>query len=163
MTEGDTGTSREGGEPDTRGSHAPDVLPLAVGPVWLAIDASHAIEILGEARWIPVPSASALVPGVMAFRGRAVAVLDLGQVLPDVPRLERGTVRARTVVAETPAGAVAIPVDRVREVVSARDLEVRAARLVQGTAREVISEELCMALLDLHAVVAGLGREGENP
>jgi chemotaxis signal transduction protein len=140
--------------PDRR-SHV-DVLPIAVASIWLGLEARVAIEIVGETSWVRVPTASDLVPGVVAFRGRAVALVDLGAALPDVPRLDPKAIRARTILAETPHGTVALAVDRVREVISVRTDEIRDARLTRGAAREITAGEICMPLIDLGELLGDL-------
>ena len=65
-----------------------DVLPIGIASIWMAIPTEQAMEILGSGAWVPVPAASGLIPGVLPWRGRPVAVLDLGVVIPGVPRLD---------------------------------------------------------------------------
>ena len=130
-----------------------DLLPLGVGPSRAAIRAETAVEILGRTAWVRVPSASDLVPGVMAYRGRAVAVLDLGAALPDLSPLGSGPVRERVVVARSALGMLAIPVDHVHEVVSVPANEVREATLTRGTSFEVVIEDVPMPLVDLEGLL----------
>ena len=134
-----------------------DLLPLGVGPSWAAIRAEAAVEILGRTAWVRVPSASDLVPGVMAFRGRAVAVLDLGAALPDLSPLATGAMRDRVVVARSALGMLAIPVDHVHEMVSVPASEVREATLTRGTSFEVVIEDVPMPLVDLEGILASRG------
>jgi chemotaxis signal transduction protein len=56
-------------------------LPLQLHGVWLAIEASHVQEIVSGRAWVALPGASAEVPGVLAWRGRAIGVLDLGPLV----------------------------------------------------------------------------------
>jgi purine-binding chemotaxis protein CheW len=52
-------------------------IAFRVGGSWLAVDATQVQEILDLAPITPVPRAPPSIRGVMAFRGRVVAVLDL--------------------------------------------------------------------------------------
>ena len=139
-----------------------ELLPLGIGPIWAAIHAECAVEILGRTPWIPVPSASELIPGVIAHRGRAVAVLDLGVVLPDLPRLTARSTRERVVISRTSLGLVALPVEKVHEVVSVPSAEVREATLTRGSPFEVTIDDKAMPLVDLETILEqrGLARPG---
>lgn len=125
------------------------VLPVEVASIRLALSARAAQEILGPSPIVPVPAPSALVPGVVAWRGRPVAVLDLGAALTDLPRLEPGAPRVRTVVASTDRGMVALPVDAVQEVRSVSDDRMRPAKVTRGAEREVSLDDTWMPLVDL--------------
>lgn len=135
-------------EDDTRrGPEA--VLPVKVASIRLALSARAAQEILGPSTIVPVPAPSALVPGVVAWRGRPVAVLDLGAALADLPRLEPSTPRPRTVVASTERGMVALPVDSVQEVRAVPGDGIRPAKVTRGAELEVALDDTWMPLVDL--------------
>jgi chemotaxis signal transduction protein len=140
-------------------------IPVKVGSVWLALDALRVQEILGALEWVPIPHASPHVPGVLAWRGRAVAVFDLfllAEVTNDA--LVPGLVRARTVIVEARSCALAMPVDAVHEV---QPLGPNALRPPRATRLRHSSAEIDMfsgpvPVLDLDAVVDSLlSLEGE--
>ncbi|MCC6875752.1 MAG: chemotaxis protein CheW [Sandaracinaceae bacterium] len=87
------------------------VLPVEVAGRALAVEASATREVLGRCEITRVPGAPTGLAGVIAWRGRAVAVLDLGVLLGVAQSQER----ARTLVLEIGGHAIAIPVDRARE------------------------------------------------
>src|SRR5215471_796783 len=94
--------------------------------VWHALPAEHVREILGGRGWVAIPTVSNGVPGVIAWRGRAIAVVDLGVVQGAAPWLKSGVVRPRTVVVEARGCTVAFPVDLVREVSDVQRAELHA-------------------------------------
>ena len=91
-------------------------IPIKIGQLWLTLDAHVVQEIVGARAWVPVPHTSPLVPGVLAWRGRAVAVLDLSVLASAGEPLRPGVERARTLVVESKDCVLAMPVDLVREV-----------------------------------------------
>ncbi len=90
----------------------PLVLAVALGSRWVAVRAAHVREVLGRAAVVPIPGGREGLVGVMAWRGRAVAVLDLG---PAVGEVGLADARGRTLVLEVGSDTIAVPVDRVRE------------------------------------------------
>lgn len=111
------------------------LLPLCVGGAWLVVDAREVVEIVGASPIVGIPGTPPGVPGVVAFRGRAVAVLDLGAVRGVAAPLAPGGSRARTVLVQRGASLLALPADAVREV-----LEVPAAEIVDPEGDDPISE-----------------------
>lgn len=87
------------------------VLAAALGPRWIAVRASDIREILGRVSVVPLPSGREGLIGVVPWRGRAVAVLDLAATVGD----DTGGARARTLILELGTDTIAVPVDRVRE------------------------------------------------
>lgn len=119
------------------------VLPVTIGGGWIALAATSVWEVMGAASVTAVPGGTSGLVGVLPWRGRAVAVLDLA-VFVGGERLERS--RARTVIVGTGDETVALPVDRVREVRVADEVRpAHAARLPFAT-REVELDELVMPL-----------------
>ncbi|MFW6086808.1 MAG: chemotaxis protein CheW, partial [Myxococcota bacterium] len=129
-----------------------DLVPVRLGEVWLALEADRVLEVLGQQAWAPVPGTSPLVRGVLPWRARAVAVLDLGAAIPDVPPLEEGAPRSRLTVVRTSQGTAAVPVDAVREVCAVPHDAVRPAEATAGAAREVTVDGRWMPLVDLDAL-----------
>lgn len=98
------------------------VLPFDLGDHLLAIDATVVLEVIGPREWVALPKAPASIPGALAWRGRALALIDLG------PTLELGPVtaphtRARNLVVGLSDDSVVLTVDRVREARAATELD----------------------------------------
>jgi chemotaxis signal transduction protein len=144
-------------------------LPARIGPAWLLLDAEIIHEILGAEVWLPIPGARAEMPGVVAWRGRAIPVVDLAAPF-GFERLRNGETRARTLIASVAQCIVAVPVDAAREVhaFSTNELKpVSVTNLPYATAEAELFERV-LALVDLPRFVAEilggaapeLGREG---
>ncbi len=94
---------------------APEVvLPIEVGGWLLAVDALAVVEIFGVRPWIAIPRAPATIPGALAWRGRALALLDLGPAL-GLPGLTSGDTRLRNLVVRLRDDVVVLGADRVLE------------------------------------------------
>lgn len=91
------------------------LMPMALGEHRLAVDALAVLEILGAQQWVAIPNAPQLLPGALAWRGRAIAVFDLGPAL-ELPPLQVPTTRGRNVIVSVGDDTVAISVDRALEV-----------------------------------------------
>lgn len=91
------------------------LVPARIGPAWVLFDAEIVREILGEEAWLPIPGARAEMPGVIAWRGRAIPVVDFAAPF-GLERLGAGAGRARTLIASVAESIVAVPVDAAREV-----------------------------------------------
>src|SRR6185369_874769 len=91
------------------------LVPARVGQAWVLLDAEIIREILGAEVWLPIPGARAEMPGVIAWRGRAIPVVDLAAPFGS-ERLSAGQARARTLIASVAESVVAVPVDAAREV-----------------------------------------------
>jgi len=124
-------------------------------------------EIGGPLTWIALPTASAALPGVAAWRGRAVAVADLAAVLGAGERLAAKTGRVRTLYLQHGASMLAVPVDTVREPLVVADEDVRPPRIRNETfcIGEVEVEGHTTLVIDLGALlephrpaVAGIAR-----
>jgi purine-binding chemotaxis protein CheW len=138
------------------------LLPLQHDDVWLALPASYVQEILGSRTWVPIPGAPRAMPGVMAWRGRAVALLDLGALSGGTP-LAAGRERARTVVVTLGASTLAIPVDTVHEVQDIDEDRLRAPHATRQrfADREVDLRGLPVPVLDLPAIMRAVSpKEG---
>lgn len=128
---------------------------MRIHNVWLAIDTAHVEQILGEREWFKVPSAPLQWPGVLAWQGRAVAVLDLALVM-GLPPLVPGAVRRRTLIAHTRDCLLAIPVDEVHEAQLIADSLVRPSHATRQAyaSSEVSVNHTMMPLLDPLALVS---------
>lgn len=125
------------------------VLPIRIHDFWLALDTVQVEQILGERNWLKVPSAPPQWPGVLAWQGRAVAVLDLAFLL-GLPPLQAATMRRRTLIVKASDCLFALPVDEVHEAQSVGEGLIRplhATRQPHATS-EVVIRETVMPLLD---------------
>ena len=84
------------------------LVPARVGQTWILLDAEIIREILGAQPWLPIPGARAEMPGVIAWRGRAIPVVDLAAPF-GVERLGAGEARPRTLIAGVADSIVAVP------------------------------------------------------
>jgi chemotaxis signal transduction protein len=135
---------------------AHSLLPVQLGPLWLLIGASSVEEVLGAVPWVRIPRAHELLPGVLAWRGRALPVLDLARVL-NLPAIEDSD-RSRTLVVRAGSSTLAVPVDAAREVATFADHELHAAQVL--TSRFVRFEaelrDVLMAVVDIDALTQSM-------
>jgi chemotaxis signal transduction protein len=145
------------------------LVPARIGQAWVLLDAEIIREILGTEVWLPIPGARAEMPGVIAWRGRAIPVVDLAAPF-GIERLATGGTRARTLIASVAESIVAVPVDAAREVHAFTTTElkpVNVTTLPYAVAEAELFERV-LALIDLPRFVAEilggatpeLGREG---
>ncbi len=135
------------------------VLPVQINDRWIALDAGPIQEVLGQRPWVRIPGAPANLPGVLAWRGRAIAVLDLGAVLGVADPAVPGTAKPRAVVIQVGGSTFAILVDAAREVYEiARELvrspHATTHRFARGEI-EVLGTP--MPIVDLPALLASVG------
>jgi chemotaxis signal transduction protein len=146
-----------------------ELVPARIGQAWVLLDAEIIREILGAEVWLPIPGARAEMPGVIAWRGRAIPVVDLAAPF-GVEKLGAGGTRARTLIASVAESIVAVPVDAAREVHSFAPTELKpvsVSTLPYALAEAELFERV-LALIDLPRFVAEilggaapeLGREG---
>jgi chemotaxis signal transduction protein len=137
------------------------LIPVRVETEWLLLEAALVQEILGAQPWLSMPHARRELPGVVAWRGRAVPLLDLAAVL-GVGSLAAQETRPRTLVAETERGFLALPVDEVREVQSLSPEQLREAHAVERpfAPTEADLQGTVMPVLDLASLVATLSGGG---
>ncbi len=131
------------------------VMSFLVSERWAALDAARVWEVLGTQAWVAVPGATPRAPGVLSWRGRAVAVVDLGAVVFGAPSLVAGSPARRTLIAEAAECSLAIPAEQVREVQEVGDYRLEALHQAQLScvAGEVDLEGHPVPLIDLDAVV----------
>jgi chemotaxis signal transduction protein len=103
-------------------------VPITIDSTWVAVDMATVREIGGPITWIALPTATAALPGVAAWRGRAIAVADLAVVLGAGERLASPTGRVRTLYLQQGTSTLAVPVDAVREPLALSDEEIRPPR-----------------------------------
>lgn len=146
-------------------------VPARIGPSWVLLDADDIREILGAEPWLPIPGARAEMPGVIAWRGRAIPVVDLGAPF-GAARLGAGEQRPRTLIAAVADSVVAVPVDAAREVHAFGAAELKPVAITQLPYASAEAElfERVLAVIDLPRFVAEilggaapeLGREGAS-
>jgi chemotaxis signal transduction protein len=137
------------------------LLPLQLGKVWLALPAEHVQEILGGRGFVPIPGAPSHLPGVLPWRGRAVAVLDLAALIGVGETLLVRGHRDRNVVVSLASNTVAIPVDIVHEVREVDDDKVRPAHATSQrySSTEVDIQGFLMPVLDVPAIFAAMNAQ----
>ena len=139
-------------------------MPVQLSSIWVAVDVAHVQEVRGPLPWVPLPGAPAHLPGVVPWRGRAIAVLDLGGLLGVAPPVQPGDARPRTLIAQVGATAFAIPVEMVREVYTGVQIEEAHATTVRLAHGQVQVGGMVMPVVDLaHALAALTGAESSEP
>ena len=134
------------------------VLPVALGTTWLALAADAVQEILGTQRVIAVPGGPLGLTGVVPWRGRAIAVLDLAALLPHATALTDDG-RARIVIAGAGRDVIALPVDQVREARVADAIGAAHVTSVPRMTREVRLGDETLAVFDVVAWLDALARD----
>jgi len=131
------------------------LVPAKIGQAWVLLDAEIIHEILGTQVWLPIPGARAEMPGVIAWRGRAIPVVDLAAPFGS-EGMPVGQTRARTLIASVAGSMVAVPVDAAREVHAVAEAELRPVNLTQlpYAAAETELFERIVAVIDLPRFVA---------
>lgn len=145
------------------------LVPAKIASAWVLLEAEIIVEILGAEAWLPIPGARAEMPGVIAWRGRAIPVVDLAAPFGS-ERLNLGEPRARTLIATVAESIVAVPVDAAREVhgFSAAELKPVSVTTLPYALAEAALFERILAIIDLPRFVGEilggaapeLGREG---
>lgn len=106
------------------------LIPFRFQKQWFALEAECVEQILGEQVWMLVPGAPSLFPGVMAWRGRATAILDLSKLVhaagatTQEPRAADDRPR-RTLIAHSVGCTLGIPTDEVREALPREAAQLR--------------------------------------
>lgn len=140
------------------------LVPAKVGQAWVLLDAEIIREILGAEPWLPIPGARSEMPGVIAWRGRAIPVVDLAAPF-GCERLSPGETRSRTLIAVVADSIVAVPVDAAREVHAFADNELKPCNVTQlpyASAEAELAERV-LAVIDLprfvHEILGGAAPE----
>jgi chemotaxis signal transduction protein len=131
------------------------LVPARIGQAWVLLEAEIIREILGAEVWLPIPGARAEMPGVIAWRGRAIPVVDLAAPFGS-ERLATGESRARTLIASVADSIVAVPVDAAREVHAFAPSELKPVSItpLPYAAAEAELFERILAVIDLPRFVA---------
>jgi chemotaxis signal transduction protein len=140
------------------------LVPARIDQAWVLLDAEIIREILGAEPWLPIPGARAEMPGVIAWRGRAIPVVDLAAPF-GFERLSAGQVRPRTLIAEVAESIVAVPVEAAREVHAFTTNELRpcnVTHLPYASAEAELGERV-LPVIDLlrfvHEILGGAAPE----
>jgi chemotaxis signal transduction protein len=137
-------------------------MPVQLAKVWVAVGVAHVQEVRGPLPWVALPGAPLHLPGVVPWRGRAIAVLDLGGLLGVAPPVQAGEPRPRTLIAQVGTTAFAIPADTVREVYVGAQVDDAHATQVRIAHGQVQVGGLLMPLIDLsHALAEITGADAE--
>lgn len=109
------------------------MMPMALGEHRLAVDALAVLEILGVQQWVAIPNTPPLLPGALAWRGRAIGVFDLGPAL-ELPALRVPNTRSRNVIISAGEDTVALSVDRALEVCRIPNTDIRPIHVTSWVA-----------------------------
>jgi two-component system chemotaxis response regulator CheV len=140
------------------------LVPVELQTEWLLLESAFVREILGAQAWWPVPHGRPDFPGVIAWRDRAIPVLDLGHALGLRPLAAR-EIRERTVIVEIDRNVAALPVDAAREVHRLAETDIRPphARQRPYATAESDARGTLMTLIDLSALFAAAAHVNEGP
>ncbi len=132
-------------------------VPITIDATWIAVDMTTVREIGGPLTWIALPTASPSLPGVAAWRGRAIAVADLAALLGAGERLVAPNSRFRTLYLQQGTSTLAVPVDSVREPLTLGKDQIRAPRTRNGgfCTGEVDVEGHTTLIIDLSVLLEG--------
>jgi chemotaxis signal transduction protein len=136
----------------------PHLLPVQVQSLSIAIDARHVHEIVSPEAAVLLPGARAAIPGVMAYRGRAIALFDFAALAEGLVPLASASKRARVLVLQIGANTLAAPVDAVREVREVTPESLSPPRLTAHpfSAAEVEIDGQVMPVFDITAFLASI-------
>jgi chemotaxis signal transduction protein len=134
------------------------VMPVQLSTVWVAVGAMHLQEVRGPLPWVALPGAPAYLPGVVPWRGRAIAVLDLGGLLGVAPPVQPGDPQPRMLIAQVDTTAFAIPADAVREVYTAAKVEEGHATQIRLAHGQVVIGGQVMPVIDLAHALSAIAR-----
>jgi chemotaxis signal transduction protein len=132
-------------------------VPIPLDATWIAVDMTAVREIGGPLTWIALPTASSSLPGVAAWRGRAIAVADLAALLGAGERLSSPTSRVRTLYLQQGTSTLAVPVDTVREPLMLAPESIRVPRTRNDSfcTGEVDVEGHTTLIVDLGIILEG--------
>jgi chemotaxis signal transduction protein len=138
-----------------------DVVPIRLNSNWLLVRAQIVTEFLSSLTWLSVPGSSPFFPGVIAWRGRAIPVLDLHRAL-NLGSLSPTMECARVMVVHHAVGAVAIPIDAAREVKTLSDDDIRPLHVSSTpyAAGEVDVQDSVIPLIDIEQLLREMGKAG---
>ena len=127
------------------------VVPFLLQNIWVAVPAGHVREVLGERSWLQVPSTVPHIPGLVAWQGRAIALLDLGAFGAGMRPIKPNERRRRTLVVHVDGATLAVPVDSVSEAEEVLPSSLRAAQAtrLEHCSQEVELRGIPMPLLNL--------------
>jgi len=121
---------------------------ITVQSLKLLVAARYVREVLGERDWIPIPGTRPEIPGVIGWGRRAVAMLDLARVVPDLQPIRVGEKRPRLLLLQVADNHLAIPADSVSSIIDVERTDIGA--------RTLSSFPLCRSEVHLDAQVLPL-------
>ena len=92
-------------------------LMITVQSLRLLLLARCVREVLGTKEWFPIPGARQEIPGVVGWGHRAVAMLDLARLAPDLRPLQVGEQRSRLLILQVGESRLAVPADSVSSII----------------------------------------------
>lgn len=105
------------------------LIPFRFHKQWFALEADYVEQILGEQSYMAIPGSPPLFPGVMAWRGRATAILDLSKLVAQSDSAPDGRAaeeqRRRTLIVNAEGCSLGIPTDEVREALPREAAQLR--------------------------------------
>src|SRR5260370_26327700 len=116
------------------------IVPFRIQQTWVAIEAGHVREVLGERGRIKIPSNAPQIPPSLASQGRAIALFDLGALGGALLPLQPGQRPPRTLVADVSGAILALPVDGVMEVEAVDDSRVQACHVTRFAGFSTVGE-----------------------
>lgn len=136
-----------------------DVVPVRLGDHWILVRAKIVSEFLSSTPWLSVPGATPLLPGVMTWRGRAIPVLDLPRAL-QYSGGSSSEACSRVMVVEHAVGAVAIPIDGAREVMTISDDSIRPTHVCTTpyTVGEIDWPDAMVPLVEIDQLLREVGK-----
>lgn len=128
------------------------LMPVRLEDTWVALEARFVNEVLGAQTCLLVPRATPQLPGVCAWRGRAIPVLRLATLL-GIERNDHATLE-RTLVITHRQNAVAVPVSEARAVLFLQQHDLRPVHVtnLRFTRHEIDWEGQVLAVIDVDAL-----------
>lgn len=131
-------------------------VPVEAGGALLLLEARSVREVLGSCSVVRVPHATVRLPGVFAWRGLAIPLIDIAATMGFPRDAKDEEPRRRTVIADAGAETVGLAVDEVREVLQLADDELRPVHTLNHpfAVAEVEWSGRVASVLDLEALLA---------
>lgn len=131
----------------------PALLPVKLKDTWVTVAAERVREIVGAQQWLRMPNSTPQMPGLLAWRGQAIPLIDFALVLgihsdaasPDSAGM------GRILVIQHGHNTAGLAVDEAREVCRISDADLLAAHStkLRFAVREVDADGLVMPVIDL--------------
>lgn len=131
-------------------------LPVEIVGALFLLDARSVREVLGSCSVVRVPHATMRLPGVFAWRGLAIPLIDIATTMGFVRERQEEEPRQRTVIADVGVETVGLAVDEVREVLQVESEELRPVHTLNHpfAVAEVEWSGRVASVVDLEALLA---------